>query len=282
MLVSKFQEREEIEGKAQAKINLGLWILGKREDGYHEILTFYHKISLCDTIRVKLGNKLKVSMDKPLEGENLVEIAVKKLEEKIGRGIPLEVSIEKHIPIGAGLGGGSSDAAFVLRAAPELLGFKMDSGLFEIAKDVGSDVPFFLLSSKAAIGESRGEKLTPVESKLDGYGVIVFPGFGIKSGWAYNEFSKKGNFETIKEDTKDRIRRAIEEGDWMALRELMKNSFEDVIFSKFPLLKRIKESLEESGAIVAFLSGSGSSIVGVYKEPYIPPFKDFDVFVVTF
>jgi 4-diphosphocytidyl-2-C-methyl-D-erythritol kinase len=256
---------ESIRIDCNAKINLFLRILDERGDGYHNIETVFHSISLHDTLTLtKAGPGISVSCDGtgvPLDDTNTACKAARRILDGTGRG--LDIKIEKRIPIGAGLGGGSADAAGVLVGANRLyrLGYSVPD-LERIGGRVGADVAF-LLRGGCAIGRGRGERLERFQALPALPLVLVVPSLTISSGWAY------GSYKMVL--TRDRSRltmmaSALAGGDLDSLFALLENDFESLVFEKHPLVRGIKENLIEWGAGGALMSGSGPVVFGVFEK----------------
>lgn len=252
---------------APAKVNLGLWITGKLPSGYHKILTLFYKIPLCDEVWVEEWDKSLVKCEGiKSTSTNTVYKALKHLSEFVGKNVCLKVRIKKRIPVGGGLGGGSSDAAAVLKAANIIfkLGLSIED-LTKVASRVGADVPFFLLPQRAAIGRGIGEILEPLELKIGGRWIIVFPSFPVPTKLSYNLISERGIFtdEKVAEEKLYDMIKTIMKGEIPNF----ENDFEDVVFDRFPELRNIKHTLLKNGWI-ACMSGSGSSIFGLNGESF--------------
>lgn len=260
--------------QAYAKINLYLRVLEKRPDGYHNILTVYQTVSLADRVEFSLTPHddtppvLVLSPDSafnlPTDENNLIIKAIKFLEDYADikcRG--LKIMLNKQIPIGAGLGGGSADAAATLVALNRIYstGLTLES-LSNIAISIGADVPFFLYGG-TALGEERGEILIPVNSKAHYFVVIVFPGFPVSTRTAYS--SLKGLMSDARKSVgeSEQIVRALESGDVEKLCELIANDFSPVLEKQYPVLSDIRETLLSAGCRAAMLSGSGSAVFGI-------------------
>jgi len=254
----------------KAKINLGLFITGKRPDEYHNIETVFYPVNLCDALEMVAvtGRKKKDTLEitgYKLPGntdDNIVIKAACALRKNYH--FPwLRIHLHKAIPAGAGLGGGSSDAAFMLRAINRTFDLSISPDeLKKIAASLGSDSPFFI-DSQPAFASGRGEILTPLSTFLTGfYIVLINPGMLISTKDAYeNCIPAKPEMSLI-----ELIRRPISE--W---KELITNDFEKTVFLKYPEIKRIKQRLYESGAIYSSMSGSGSTVYGIFfKQPVIP------------
>ena len=240
-----------------AKINLGLWILGKRPDGYHNIFTIYHTVDFGDKIYIKKSVKLKVSTSSPLvpeDEENIVFKTLKKFEEWTGIEPNYEVFIEKNIPVGAGLGGGSSNSAVVLKAVNELEGNPLtEQELFNLASTLGADVPFFLKGG-FAIGEGIGDKLRFLDKKLNREIFIIYPNIQV---------STKKIYELVREDLltkKDEIPIISNlDSDFEEWLSYIENRLGDIAKEEYPIIKEVLHTLEFLG-YKGYVSGSGSSV----------------------
>lgn len=253
----------------KAKINLGLRITGKRSDGYHDIETVFYPIGLSDALELVAnpkgsGDKLTVTGSE-LPGrkeDNIVLRAVSKLREAFP--IPfLNIHLHKIIPAGAGLGGGSSDAAFMLRALNKMFSLSLSADeLKAIAAGLGSDCPFFI-DCQPAFASGRGEILTVVDNVLDGfYTVLLIPGISISTKEAYE------NCLPAKPENSLRNLIDMPVSEW---KDLIVNDFEKTIFIGHPEIKAIKQTLYRTGAIYSSMSGSGSTVYGIFNEkPVIP------------
>ncbi len=257
--------------KAPAKVNLGLWIIGRRPDGYHEIRTIFVLLDrLYDTILVEESDTLRVEvegMDIPVE-ENTVYRAVRILERASGREIRLRILIRKLIPAGAGLGGGSSDAASVMLFLNEALGLGFSrNGLMKLGAGVGSDVPFFLSGYRVAIGRGRGEEIEGVNVDIPFEMEAHFPGIHLSTARMYGEVSRRGLFvsEDYAEGRISGILRALGEENLHMLASSIENVFEKVALELEPALREFREKLRRRYPLV-FMSGSGSAFVGI-REP---------------
>ncbi len=250
-----------------AKINLGLHITQKRHDNYHNIETLFQLISFKDTIHIKeseIGFKLKsIPQICPEDETNLVFKAVDQICKKASIPTDFEITLYKNIPPGAGLGGGSSNAAATLLELNKTWNCGLSqTEILDIAARLGSDVPFFIYGG-LAFGEGRGEKLTPILKKPDYHGVLILNDMHISTQWAYQNFKydltkslKNSNFKSFISSISD-----LE--SW---RYFLKNDLESVVFTKHPELNDQIGYLYNSGAFFAQMSGSGSSIFGLYKS----------------
>lgn len=243
-----------------AKINLGLFITEKRTDGFHNLESLFLPIPLCDILEVTPSTEETTlvctgeSNHIPTE-KNIVYKAWKLLQEAYGIG-PVKIHLHKIIPSGAGMGGGSSDGTFMLKALNELFQLNLSiHRLEELSAELGSDCPFFV-QNKAALISGRGEVVTPVDFNLSGkYLVVVKPGIHISTAQAFQGIQPKpSNF-----DWKELL-------EQQELNDRLKNDFEPQVFKLFPEIEEIKESLLSSGAKYACMSGTGSTVYGIFNE----------------
>lgn len=250
-----------------AKINLGLNIVEKRPDGYHNLETIFYPINLQDALEVtrRENNEKEYTLHisgSPLEGEpedNLVVKAYKLLKKDYPGLLPVDIHMYKHIPAGAGLGGGSSDAACMIK----LLNDKFSLGLStermeEYAVKLGADCAFFI-RNKPVFATGIGNLFEPVELSLKGYHIILIkPDIFVSTRDAFAEIKPVRPAVSLKEIVKQPME------TW---KHSMKNDFEDSVFKKFPEIAAIKDELYDLGAVYAAMSGSGSSVYGIFKAP---------------
>jgi 4-diphosphocytidyl-2-C-methyl-D-erythritol kinase len=253
-----------------AKINLGLRIIGKRGDGYHNIETIFYPVGLCDALEIVVNINSSDRDILTLSGynlpgnaeDNLVIRSVQKLRDSFP--VPyLRIHLHKNIPAGAGLGGGSSDAACIMKTLDRILDLSLSTDyLKSIASGLGSDCPFFI-DCHPAFATGRGEILVPVKRVLSGfYGVLVNPGIPVSTKEAYDNC-----IPDLPEKSLNELIETPIEG-W---KELMVNDFEKTIFTKYPQIRLIKEALYSSGAVFSSMSGSGSAVFGIFHEkPFVP------------
>jgi 4-diphosphocytidyl-2-C-methyl-D-erythritol kinase len=260
--------------KAFAKVNLSLEILGRRPDGFHDLRTVFQTISLHDTIDIEFtpGRKTGVDLDSTVEIANnlVVRAAQAVLDETNAKGRAGFV-LRKRIPMGGGLGGGSADAAAVLLALPVLTGRPVDwVRLVEIGAALGSDVPFFLLGG-TALGFGRGTELYPLKDAKRTRGVVVAPGIHVSTPEAFKALARPLTWEysSPKINTSQRVALCLDDATRVALgewAEFCSNDFEAVVFRQHPRLGVIKRKLKQFGAKPALMSGSGSSVYGVFES----------------
>ncbi len=246
-----------------AKVNIGLEILGKREDGYHNIRTLMVPITLCDEIiisEMESGIDVRCNCSEIPEGiGNIAFRAASLFLERTGikKGVFLE--IRKSIPQGSGLGGGSSNAAAVLSAMNELNGFPLnEKELMEIGGKIGADVPFFL-KKKAAFVYGRGEIIVPVDDFPRVWFLLVKPPISISTKWAYERVSLK--LTKCKKDINIQ-----HSGNRFELRGDFRNDFEGIIIEEYPFLKDVRSMIEETGAEGVGMSGKGPTFFGIFTD----------------
>jgi 4-diphosphocytidyl-2-C-methyl-D-erythritol kinase len=248
---------------APAKVNLFLRVLGRRPDGYHEIDTLFQAIGLYDEIEVKLGgNGIElevVGADLGPPKENLAYRAAETMLAHASTGAGVRIRLTKRIPVGAGLGGGSSDAAAVLRCLGQLFGERDAVALGGIAAELGSDVPFFLGRSPLAHGTGRGEVLQPVEPLAPTDLVVLSPPVHVSTGPAYAALTELRGGEPRESGVP-----WTPPTSWSQVVERCANDFEPVIAAAHPEVRTALEALRVSGASCVLMSGSGSSCFGVY------------------
>ncbi len=255
---------------APAKLNLGLKILRRRPDGYHEIVSVLQTVDLCDRLvftPAPPGETL-VRADRPdVPGgpENLVYRAVELLRRATGAGNGVRVDLVKRIPAGAGLGGGSSNAATTLRALDRLWGSHLGpERLAALAAELGSDVPFFLTGGTAVV-TGRGERIRPVDWDGDFWYVLVYPGFPVSTAWAYRNvrigLTEAAAYGTFLDSAEKSGR--ICAGRLFACLE---NDFQPLVEGESGDVARILAALAAGGAVACSVSGSGSTLFGVFRE----------------
>lgn len=252
-----------------AKINLDLRILGVRPDGYHDLRTVFQSLALADRVTVtrRKGPFLLACnhAEVPTDRRNLAWKAASLLwrTARLGRGEPtgIEIGLEKHIPIEAGLGGASSNAAATLVALNRLWKLGLDgNGLSRLASRLGADVPFFLVGG-TALGLGRGDDIYPLAELPRVNVVMIRPGFGVPTVEAYGWYD---------EDIRRRPRRAIDReapAGWPSWSTSLRNDLEPAVTRHHPTIARIRQSLIDAGAIRAAMTGSGSTVFGLFERP---------------
>jgi 4-diphosphocytidyl-2-C-methyl-D-erythritol kinase len=256
--------------RALAKINLDLRVLGKRPDGYHELRTIFQTISLADIIDIdfRRARRTEIALDDPLHiADNLMTRAARLAMDAMRITGKVEMQLHKRIPMGAGLGGGSSDAAAVLLALPAIAGRTLDfAALSEIAAGLGSDVPFFLLGGTAA-GIGRGTELFPLADVPAMKGLLVASGIHVNTTQAYRDLSPRLTTELQRNKIKSFQALTWDTSSVAGAR----NDFEEVVFEQHPSLAALKRKLARAGAVAALMSGSGSAVYGLFREPHRVP-----------
>jgi len=254
---------DEIVVKSPAKINIGLNIISKREDGFHNLETIFYALNLFDEIRfTKSKNFSFNSNDENLNKEitNLIIRAKELLDNESGIPILVDIFLHKNIPIGAGLGGGSSNAASTLTSLIKLFDLKIEKDhLSNMALKLGSDVPYFL-NPVPCFAESRGEILFPINLKIDKYLLVVNPGIHVATKWAFGLIKPKMPAYSLKSlISKSKIE--IEE-----VMRLSSNDFENIVFEHFPEIKKIKEKMLHFGAKHCMMTGTGSTVWALFEN----------------
>ncbi len=251
--------------RAFAKINWFLAVLGIRDDGYHDISSLMQCVDLCDTLLFDRSDDLVLLSDIPCLPlkKNLVHRAACLLRDVAGRGRGAKIVLKKHIPLAAGLGGGSSDAAATLVGLDRL--WETDLGidrLREMGAAIGSDVPFFIGNAYAAV-EGRGERIRPLRGAPKLSLLLINPGIAVSTAWAYAACQvgltkKPGDIKLFCQ--------TLARKDFMALSSMMVNDLESAVVNAYPEIGRLKEQLFRLGASVAAMSGSGSTVFGVFHS----------------
>jgi 4-diphosphocytidyl-2-C-methyl-D-erythritol kinase len=258
---------ESVRVQAAAKVNLHLRVYNRRADGFHDILSLFQAVSLADSIVIrslKESNTLKIDgdFDCPLRSTTIYK-AAEAYRDATGIKTGLSISVDKRIPTGAGLGGGSSDAASVLTGLEALLcGGLGTAEIAGLGASIGSDVPFFL-SGSAAIVSGRGEIVCPIEARNDFSIVIVFPGFPVFSATAYAALDRERPDDSAESDPSSEELLAAYQNDIRAWPFV--NSFEAVIGRTRPEIPAAKGIIRGAGASFSAMSGSGSSVFGVFE-----------------
>ncbi len=249
-----------------AKVNLFLKVLGKRPDGYHEISTLMQPISLYDELVVEIadGSGIEIICSTgqiPSGPSNLAYRAADLFLKETGIKKKVKLSVVKHIPVGAGLGGGSSDAASVLMSLNSLTGGGLtEEALMRLGAQLGSDVPFFILKSPA-LAEGRGTELKRAALPCYHY-VLANPGFPVSTAWAYGnlDLTKIGQDYNLSYSVEALSRTGCKEG----LKGLLVNDLETATIAAHPVLAQVKDALLGIGAQAALMSGSGPTVFGIF------------------
>lgn len=257
-----------MQAKAYAKLNLTLDILRKREDGYHDLQMVMQSIDLADTLTItpsEGAGSVSTSLSYlPRDDRNLAQMAARAFREATGSSMQVDISIEKQIPVCAGMAGGSSDGAAVLRAMNELSGAKLSPmELAEIGERVGSDVPYCVIGG-TALAEGRGEVLTPLPPLPSCHVVICKPPFPVSTPQLFSRVDVK---KIVRRPDTPGLMAALEAGDLTEVARRMYNVFEDVLEPRRQSeINDIKSALIDCGALGASMSGSGPTVFGLFQN----------------
>jgi len=244
-----------------AKINLGLYITGKRPDGFHNIETVFYPIDWCDVLEITPSETMEFDyFGLPIPGnkhDNLILKAYHFLNEDFQLP-PLNFQLLKNIPIGAGLGGGSSDGAFALKMMNDYFNLKLKCNQIELlAARLGSDCAFFI-DNVPAIARGKGDILKPIDLSLKGYTIVlVYPDEHINTGWAYSQITPKKPERNLTETIMLPVKQ------W---KDNLVNDFEEVVFKAYPRVRDLKISMYMNNAVYAAMSGSGSTVFGLFDK----------------
>jgi len=254
--------------KAPAKINLTLDILGKRDDGYHEVEMVMTMVDLSDRLELETLDRDTIIISSPvgyipLDEKNHAFQAAKLIKERYHVKQGVYIHIDKHIPVSAGLGGGSSDAAATLRGLNRLWGLNIPmEELKKIGAEIGSDVPF-CVTGGTAIATGRGERLEPIASPPPCWVILAKPAVSVSTAEIYRQFDVKTN----REEPKSRLcKQAIENKDFQAMCASLGNMLEQVTMRMYPEVARIKACMEKLGADGVQMSGSGPTVFGLVRK----------------
>ncbi len=257
---------DKITLSANAKINLTLDVTGKREDGYHFVSMIMQSVDLSDTVEIEKAEKISLSSDSadiPNDEKNIAFKAAKLFFENCGIKGGAKIRITKRIPVCAGLAGGSTDAAAVLKGLNLLYNTeKTEKELMEMGLKLGADVPYCIMG-KTALAEGIGEKLTPVAHFKDVIICLAKPDFSISTPQAYADIDSK---PLEKHPDNQKMIAAITENDLKGVCSEMVNVFEDVTCKRHPEIEQIKKVMLDCGALGALMSGSGPSVYGVFDS----------------
>lgn len=258
-----------MELRACAKLNLTLDILGKREDGYHDLQMVMQSIDLCDLLTVTPAQgrgRISTSLSYlPSDGRNLAQKAAQAFRDAAGTGPEVDISIRKHIPVCAGMAGGSADGAAVLRAMDQLAGTGLSPAeLARIGEAVGSDVPYCTLGG-TALAEGRGERLTPLPSLPPCHVVVCKPPFPISTPQLFARVDMK---KIVRRPDTPGLLSALERGDLTGVARRMYNVFEDVLEPRRQAeIASLKAALIDAGALGTSMTGSGPTVFGLFDDP---------------
>ncbi len=259
--------------QSSCKINLFLNVFRRREDGFHELETVMQPIALFDDLTFERTNSSGIELtcshpEVPVGPENLVCRAAELFQAEIRSSDGLRIHLEKRLPVAAGIGGGSGNAATALLALNQLHEDAVDGGrLSELAAQLGSDVPFFL-DSGPGIATGRGEVVESVsefELFRNAGVLLVNPGFGVATPWAYQNL-RLDEPGAISDNSLTDFVEVLRRGDWESVSSGLFNSLEQPVFRKYPVLKIIRSEMIEAGARGALLSGSGATVFGLVEN----------------
>ena len=249
--------------KSFSKINLGLKVLNLRDDNYHNISSVFIEVDLHDTLTFIPSSSFSLHCSNdiiPINTENTITKAYKLLNKKFNFKNHYKILLEKNIPIGGGMGGGSSNAAFTLKALNKLNNLKLtNKQLYDFSLKIGSDVPFFIEGGIKLVS-GRGEIINDYSAPLinDLYILLIFPNFSVDTSWAYKKIKKKLQYK----EYSTKFPALDSQVNW----KLFENDFEDIVGSAYPEIFEIKQFLYNNGALYSGLSGSGSTMFGVYND----------------
>lgn len=262
----------QVRVRAPAKINLVLRVLDRRSDGFHAIWSLMQTVELCDDLRIAIHPESPPAVELrcddsalPTDQTNLVYRAAALVLERTRRQMRIVIDLQKRIPMGAGLGGGSSDAAATILGLNQLLDMKWPRATMEeIGQLLGSDVPFFF-NAPTAVATGRGERVVPIELPATRWVVLVNPGFPVDTRWAYRQLSSsRSEVRPISESLRALEQKAVL--TWNEILRVAENDFESPVFAAHAILAEIKVRLISGGAESALLSGSGATVFGLFED----------------
>ena len=262
-----------LEKKSPCKVNLILNILGQRADGFHELETVMQPVDICDAMTFeRAGASLQLTCSNPelpCDAKNLVYRAATAFLAAANISDGVKIHLQKNLPLAGGIGGGSANAAVTFSALNELFGTPLPlEKLHELSAALGSDVPFFLYD-QPALATGRGEKVRTLEnfSALRGKAFfLAHPGFGISTPWSYQNLARFPKDQNGTAGRAEKLVAALKSNNWPAVADGFYNSLEAPAFDKFPVLKLYQEFLRENGALVALMSGSGSTTFAIAEN----------------
>ena len=259
---------DSIRLKARAKINLGLDVLGKREDGYHEVRMVMQTIGIYDRLiltkipeeEIRITSNLAFL---PVNENNLIYKAIKLLKDEYHFPGGVSVDLNKFIPVAAGMAGGSTDAASTMFGVNRLFGLNLSMGkMMELGVRLGADVPYCVMGG-TALAEGIGEKLTPLAPAPDCYVLVAKPDINVSTKYVYEHLDAQ---EIRKHPDIDGMVEAIAEESLQGILDRMENVLETVTVSAYPIIQKIKDRMKELGAINSLMSGSGPTVFGIFVE----------------
>ncbi len=250
-----------MELKAYAKINLGLRILHKRIDGYHDIESIFLYINWYDILEIEKSNEFNFSCSDPVlpvDETNLVVRAVREIEKETGNPFLFHINLIKNIPYGAGLGGGSSDASCIINFAKTVYSLS-DESCHTIASSLGSDLNFFL-DKGTQIASDRGIILTPVDFRINAFILTVFPNVSVSTKWAYQQIRAFNGYSKSYKELLNEKPVLIE------YQKTFINDFDFPVSNQFNEIQNVKNILKDLGSVYTSLSGSGSAVFGLFEK----------------
>ncbi len=258
----------KLEKNAFAKINLGLDVTGKRDDGYHIVRMIMQNVNIYDTLTFEDNDTGEIILTAnspkiPTDESNLICKVARQLQKEFGITRGANIDLVKRIPVAAGMAGGSTDGAAAYVALNELWNLGLDKKkMCELAVSLGADIPYCIMGG-TALAEGIGEELTTIPDMPDCQLVVVKPDIDVSTGWVYKELDSK---EIANHPDIDGIRKAIEQGNLKEMCSLMGNVLEPVTASKYDVIGKLEALLTENGAVKAIMTGSGPTVFGVFDD----------------
>ena len=253
---------------APAKVNLYLRVVGRRDDGYHDLVTWMQKLNLCDVITLRLKRRPGILLscdDLPADAGNLAWKGAEAVlrQSRHGGAVGVEIQLIKHIPVAAGLGGGSSDAGTVMRGLNRLLGNEFsEEKLVSLARSVGADVPFFASEHDAVWATGIGDVMEPIATLGQHIFILINPGFAVSTKAVFESFALTPMVNT------SILPGSLVTGEIPLSFAEMTNDLERVTCREYPVIEEMREDLLNAGAVVALMSGSGPTVFGVFEDAY--------------
>lgn len=257
-----------IQVKAYGKINLGLDVIRKREDGYHEVSMIMQSVDLYDSLTIKRHGDGKIKLRTnlpwlPVDRRNIIYKATELFRETLHIKEGIHITLEKQIPVAAGIAGGSSDAAATLKGLNLLFNTELsEEDLKKLGVKLGADVPY-CIQLGTAMSEGIGEILTPLKPIPDCYILLVKPDISVSTRYVYEHLDLSGG---ISHPDIQGMLNAINQGDLKQLSSLMDNILQSVTIKEYPVIEEIKERMMERGALISLMSGSGPTVFGIYDS----------------
>ncbi len=262
----------QLSGPAHAKVNLRLRVFERDQSGYHSIESLYLRTSWHDTVTVtRGGSRIELHLTGPEPApdgpDNLCWRAAEAFFRAVGRPPAARVHLEKRIPSGTGLGGGSADAATVLTLLNELHDRPLDEvALLGLGGQIGSDVPFAVLAVPMALGWERGRRLLPLRPPPSSPALVLVPRERVRSADAYGWLAQSRAIAAMPETGPGALPGPARLSDWRTLQRIARNDFESVVFERYPELGQVRDALDGTGAMIARLTGSGAALFAVYRD----------------